>query len=101
MTGLPYESLLDFDDFQWESIRDVVTEAAQVRVWSNDTEMLARILDQLVRIEARLASGVPVVQGKATQKMPDLEPQPRPDWWRAAAGEVVLSPGEAFRRLKG
>lgn len=103
LTGLSLDTLLGLDDLQWDSIRPVVEESARVRVWDNQTELLAAIYDVLNWIGARLQAGIKVVLSKQSDSISDLTPYPRPEWFdqrQVRDDEIVLRPADAVRFFK-
>lgn len=78
----------------------MVADECRAATWTQDTELLAGILETLIAIAQRLNAGVPVVMQKQTGK---IKPTtiPRPDWLPDPQPKVTtLTPAEMFRRFR-
>lgn len=103
LTGLPPDFLLDLDENQWAAIEEVAADEAHQRSWSQDTEMLASILEQLQRIANRLDAGVGTVALKKASRPTKVAPIKRPTWVEAAPGSSAaqaVSPREFFQMMR-
>jgi len=93
---MPLAELLELDDDDLE----VVGEECRAAMWTQDTELLASILEGVIAIAARLDAGIPVVLQEKTGKVKPIR-VPRPDWLRPAEPTTtVLTPAEMFRRFR-
>lgn len=85
---------LDDDDIQ------VVADECRAATWTQDTELLAGILETLTAIAQRLNAGVPVVMQEKTGKFKPMR-IPRPDWLSDPQPKVTtLTPAEMLRRFR-
>ena len=93
---MPLAELLELDDDDLE----VIGEECRAATWTQDTELLASILEMLAGIAAQLNAGVPVVMREKTGKVKPIR-VPRPDWLHPDEPAVaVLTPAEMFRRFR-
>lgn len=93
---MPLAELLELDDDDLE----VIGEECRAATWTQDTELLASILEMLAGVLARLNAGVPVVMQEKTGKVKPVR-VPRPDWLLPGEPAVtVVTPAEMFRRFR-
>lgn len=101
---MPLREALDLDPDEFQAWRDAVDGRERQRAWSQDTELLAGIVELLHTIANDLRRGVPVVQVKKQARAGEAYRVKRPSWitrggGESAAEEIVVSPRELFRRL--
>lgn len=114
LTGLGLADLGGLSEAQMAGVADVAALEERRRAWSQDTEMLAGILEALRRIEARLDAGLRVA---FDHKLPAPRAVPtitRPEWVQESPtspettsdttvsrrGEKVVSPREFFAMFR-
>ena len=115
LTGVSLADLGGLSESQLAAVGGVATEEAQLRSWSQDTELLASILQELRRIANRLDAGIATVWAKSLKAPHVSPPIPRPDWVKDVApapaagvpdaaaskhGEKVVSPREFFAMFR-
>lgn len=107
LTGVGLGEIAALNEAQIAALVEVAEDEQRRRVWSNDTELLASILDRLGVIAARLEAGLRVGFPK-DGKMPAPkapEPTTRPEWLERAApasrtDEAVMTPREFFAAMR-
>lgn len=100
-TGLSLGELADLDFGQLEAVHRLAEDERQRRQWTNDTELLAGILEQLRSLTAVVQSGIPTVQVKKLHAAKQPKPIERPDWIaKASDGVATVRPGEFFHMMK-
>ena len=100
LTGISLGDLYDLDFDQIDEVQRLAEQEARRREWSNETELLAGILDQLRSLTAVVQSGIPTVNVKRLGKAKQPKPIRRPDWAQGKAEESVVRPGEFFQMMK-
>lgn len=90
---------------QLAAVAEVATDEARRLAWSQDSELLASILDTLQRIAARLDLGVPVGMVSKLKALPTMPRIPRPEWVKeaeqSAPSSSGMSPRELFAMMRG
>ena len=92
---------------QLAAVTEVATQEARRLSWSQDSELLASILETLQRIAARLDLGVPVGMVSKLKAIPTIPRIPRPEWVKevepaAPSGDgAAMSPREFFAMMRG
>lgn len=93
---MPLAELLELDDDDLE----VIGEECLAATWTQDTELLASILETLAAIAARLNAGIPVVMQERAGKVKPVR-VPRPSWLPEPKPTVTtLTPAEMFQRFR-
>lgn len=102
LTGVAFDTLADFDDGQLSQVRDSAEAEARWRAWTNDTELLALILDQLRHLTALVARGLLVQPVKRVGRGAlDIKPTERPEWVaKPKSDEVVVGPSDFFSMMR-
>ena len=100
-TGLSLGELADLDFGQLDEVRQLAEQEQQRRQWTNDTELLAGILEQLRALTAVVQAGIPTVQVRKLRAAKQPKPLDRPSWMaKASDGVAVVRPGEFFNMMK-
>ena len=113
LTGLGLADLGGLSESQMAGVADVAALEERRRAWSQDTEMLAGILETLRRIEARLDAGVRVALDHKIPAPRSVPAITRPEWVQESPtetttpdatvsrrGEKVVSPREFFAMFR-
>lgn len=99
MTGLSLDTLSDLDFSDLEEVHRLAEQEQQRRAWTNDTELLAGILDQLRSLTAVIQAGIPTVQVKRLRSAKQPKPIKRPAWLRRSDATAV-KPSEFFQMMR-
>lgn len=115
LTGLGLADLGILSEGQLAGVADVAAIEERRRAWSQDTELLAGILDTLRRIEARLDAGLRVAFDHKIPAPRSVPAITRPEWVQESPtspetttsdatvsrrGEKVVSPREFFAMFR-
>lgn len=101
-SGLSLAELAELDFDALDEVRRLAAAERQRLEWTNDTELLAGILEQLRALTAVLQAGVPTMQVRRLPAARQPKPIKRPDWVAEAADPVVVvGPGDLFAMMKG
>jgi len=101
-SGLSLAELAELDFEGLAEVQRVAEAERRWRQWTNDTELLAGILEQLRALTAVLQAGVPTMQVRRLAAARQPKPIKRPDWVAEAADPVVVvGPGDLFQMMKG
>ena len=107
LTGVGLGEAANLDEAQMAALIGVAEDEQRRRTWSNDTELLAQVVDRLGLIAARLEAGIRVGFPKDGRMPAPKPPDPvtRPDWLEQASpagrsDEVVMSPREFFAAMR-
>jgi len=101
VTGLSLGELSELDFEQLDDVRRLAEVERRRQEWTNDTELLAGILEQLRSLTAVIQSGVPTVQVKSLKRPGQPSPIERPKWLNPAADSAAVRPGELFKMMRG
>lgn len=99
VTGISLDVLADLDFADLDVVHQLAEQEQQRRAWTNDTELLAGILDQLRNLTAVVQAGIPTVQVKRLRPAKQPKPVKRPEWLKRVEA-AVIRPGEFFRMMK-
>lgn len=99
MTGLSLDTLADLDFSDLEEVHRLAEQEQQRRAWTNDTELLAGILDQLRNLTAVVQAGIPTVQVKRARSPKQPKPIKRPTWLKQSDAAAVR-PGDFFKMMR-
>jgi len=101
-SGLSLAELAELDFDGLDEVRRVAAAERQRLEWTNDTELLAGILEQLRALTAVVQSGVQTKSVRSLRTPRQPKPIKRPDWVAEAADPVVVvGPGDLFQMMKG
>lgn len=100
-TGLSLGELAELDFGQLEEVHHLAEAERQRQQWTNDTELLAGILEQLRSLTAVIQSGIPTVQVRKLRGAKQPKPIDRPSWLaKASDGVATVRPAEFFHMMK-
>jgi hypothetical protein len=99
-----FREVAELDEDEFVALQNAVMAQHRQRAWTHDTEALATLVDTVNALRLELASGIPVVLVKKSDRPEDPEPYPRPAWIAAASGTstgdtLVIHPRDLGRRL--
>ncbi len=102
LTGVDPGFLLNLDEQQLAAVQEVAVEESRRRSWTNDTELLASVVDLLAAILARLNAGIPVGMVKKLSTPSTPTRVKRPVWTDDPDDDTAtVSPRDFFSMMRG
>ena len=93
--------MFERDKAELRELVDLAEAERQRQQWTNDTELLAGILEQLRSLTAVVQSGIPTVQVRKLRGAKQPKPIDRPSWLaKASDGVATVRPSEFFHMMK-